>query len=92
MGVGIKQAIIGHKTRLEDGQITAKSIFHSSFQFSPDLQQLKQPDEMVTIQALKWKFGPNWTPIYAPLNEFEMQRKSFWGGFDDVSCIFLHWR
>lgn len=92
MGVGVKQAIIGHKTRLEDCQITANSIFHSSFHFSPDAKQLKQPDDMVTMTALKAKFGRNWTPIYAPLNEFETQRKSFWGESKGVSCISLHWR
>lgn len=76
---GFGRNLIGHKTRLEDGQITKDSIFHQSFQLSPDGKSLQQPEYMVTMEALKAKFGADWEPTYAPLNEYEQKMKENWG-------------
>lgn len=76
---GVKRKLLGLKTRLEDGQIKKTSVFHQSFQFSPDADKLKQPEGMVSMTALKAQFGSSWTPVYAPLNDFERKMKEKWG-------------
>ena len=73
------QWIIGEKTRLDNNDITKDSVFHESFNYSPTHIPSLIPSSLVTMPKLKKKFGSNWNPIIAPLNDFERQCKEEWG-------------
>ena len=79
------QWIIGEKTRLDNNNITKDSVFHESFNYSPTHIPSLIPSSLVTMPKLKKKFGSNWNPIIAPLNDFERQCKEEWGS-RGVSC------
>ncbi|KAI0804520.1 hypothetical protein BC629DRAFT_1182970 [Irpex lacteus] len=72
-----EQAVIGHETRLESGQILSDATFHPSIAVAPT--KLDKPKYMITLDDLKKKFGSSWTPKYASLNEFEQKCKDHWG-------------
>lgn len=89
-----EQAVIGHETRLESGQILSDATFHPSIAVAPT--KLDKPKYMITLDDLKKKFGSSWTPKYASLNEFEQKCKDHWGKplvrytfFPLLSCIVL---
>ncbi|KAF8179330.1 hypothetical protein K438DRAFT_1603901 [Mycena galopus ATCC 62051] len=74
---------MGHKTRLEDGQITEQSVFHQSVDYSP--QQLTSPNHMLTMSIIQQKFGPGFVAQHPALNEFEQYCKDHWGtGLKDI--------
>ena len=73
----IPGVIIGHKTRLESGQITQESVFHQSVMYSP--AQLQSPKHMITMNIIEQSFGPGFRPQYPALNEFEQYCKDHWG-------------
>lgn len=39
----------------------------------------------MSMEVLKAKFGADWEPTYAPLNEYEQKRKDNWGVLADVT-------
>ncbi|KDQ10696.1 hypothetical protein BOTBODRAFT_488112 [Botryobasidium botryosum FD-172 SS1] len=75
----VVRAVFGWKTRLGSGQITADAVFHESFRAAPTALTCKAPDHMITLNDIKAKFGKNWTPTFAPLNEFEKKCQEQWG-------------
>ena len=65
------------QNRLESGDITQGITFHQSWSFAPNT--LKDPYDMITPNDLKNKFGKDWQPTYADLNDFEKDCKDHWG-------------
>ncbi|KAG2123280.1 hypothetical protein DEU56DRAFT_52917 [Suillus clintonianus] len=94
---------VGHKTRLESGQITTTSSLHQSLQFSP--QVLTSPDYMTTTSIIQKAFGKSLGPQYIALNAYETKCKADWNNikmgapkppiFDDPGDLIrkptVHW-
>lgn len=74
----LQRPVVGHKTRLESGQITPDTVFHQSVMLSPP--HLQSPTYMITMDIIKQSFGSGFTPQYPALNEFEQYCKDHWGG------------
>ncbi|KAG7096255.1 hypothetical protein E1B28_003703 [Marasmius oreades] len=73
----IYQFLVGHKTCLECGQVSAESVFHESVKYSP--QKLDASDYMITMSDIEETLGSGFQPRYSPLNEFEQYCKDHWG-------------
>lgn len=65
--------VVGHKTRLESGQITKKINFHESWKYSPTYGALTHKDYMIARDKL-----PFTDLKYAPMNAFETDCKNRW--------------
>lgn len=83
-----KKELNGPKTRLDSGQITSDSVFHSSLYASPKL--LRDPKSAVTLDTLNEMFGEGWRPRCPELNEFETFCKTEWGTVP-VSHFLTRW-
>jgi len=75
----LTRQILGHETRLSSGQITPNDVFHESLRVAPTKLTCKDPQDMITLNDVKAKFGRDWAPTFAPLNEFEKKCKEQWG-------------
>jgi len=75
----ITRAVYGHETRLESGHITPDAIFHESLRLAPTVLTCIEPERVITFNDLRGKFGKDWVPTYAPLNDFEKKCKEQWG-------------
>lgn len=73
----LQRRVIGHKTRLESGQITPQSVFHLSVMYSPAQRKLQSPNYMITLDMIRWSFGYDLAQ-YPALNEFEQYCKDYW--------------
>ncbi|KAJ7220581.1 hypothetical protein GGX14DRAFT_354257, partial [Mycena pura] len=69
----VQRPIVGHKNRLESGQITNQIIFHESWKFSPKYAALLHKDYMIAPDNLLFTHLN-----YATMNQFETDCKNRW--------------
>lgn len=66
--------ILHAENRLDSGDITKNILIHESWKYSPKQKALKDSYKMVAPDTLAKEF----TPTYAPLNEFEKECRDYW--------------